>query len=141
MLVIKQHRIYRQDIKANPHTLYLFGDNLDRVGFGGQAKEMRGEPNSFGIATKRKASHNYHEDYFHDSEEDVREIIDEEFSKLHKEVTKTIYTPNQFFLYMKVYTSIVIPLDGIGTGLSKLPQYAPKLLEYINIKLKELESL
>lgn len=40
MIVIKQFRIYRKDIQANPHILYIFGDNLDRKGFGGQAAEM-----------------------------------------------------------------------------------------------------
>lgn len=41
--------IKRQDLKSNPNTQYLFGDNLKRSGFGGQAKEMRGEPNAIGI--------------------------------------------------------------------------------------------
>jgi hypothetical protein len=44
--------IYRRDLRANPESLYLFGDNTKRVGIGGQAREMRGEPNAVGIATK-----------------------------------------------------------------------------------------
>jgi hypothetical protein len=31
---------------------YVFGDNGRRIGFGGQAKEMRGEPNAIGVATE-----------------------------------------------------------------------------------------
>lgn len=135
MLIIKQKMIFREDIKANPHLLYIFGDNLKRYGFGGQAKEMRGEPNSFGIATKRLASHNYPEDYFHDEDPDVIGIIDEEFKELKKFVHEKIS------LYEHYFQAIVIPLDGIGTGLSKLPEKAPKLLEYINKKLEGLKEL
>lgn len=129
MIVLRQHRIYKQDIQANPDVLYVFGDNLDRQGYGGQAREMRGHKNSFGIATKRTISHSYPDDYFFDHEEDVIPIIDQEFSKL------------QTHIYNSQYKAIVIPLDGIGTGLSKMPQYAPKALEYINQKLQKLERM
>lgn len=137
MIVIRQHRIYRKDIQANRNVLYIFGDNLDRVGFGGQAKEMRDEPNSFGIATKRKASHNYYEDYFHDEQEDVVGIIEAEFKRLHEHIeTRVSQFTGEYY-----YQAMVIPLDGIGTGLSKLPEKAPKLLEYINKRLEALELL
>ena len=145
MLVLRQHRIYRSDLRANPRVLYIFGDNLDREGMGGQAKEMRGEPNAFGIATKRKISHGYPEDYFHDGEPDTIEVLKGEFWALQKKVR------NDYFVIQndrKVtthdsdynYDAIVIPSDGIGTGLSKMPQYAPQALEFINERLKELEN-
>lgn len=124
MIVIYQHRIYRQDIKANPSVLYIFGDNLERKGFGGQAKEMRGEPNSFGIATKRRMSHGSYEDYFHDEEEDSAKTLAQEFFKLWKAAP--------------FYKAVVIPSDGIGTGLAKLSEYAPNLLEYINKQLRQI---
>lgn len=129
MLIIKQHRIYRQDLKNNPNLLYIFGDNLDREGLGGQAGEMRGEPNAFGIATKRSISHSSAEDYFFDDQPDAVDIIDEEFDRLHKYLLETDGD----------YYAIVLPSDGLGTGLSRLPETAPKLLEYINGKLEELE--
>ena len=43
----------RAEIRANPTALYVFGDNLLRVGLGGQARECRGEPNAVGIPTKK----------------------------------------------------------------------------------------
>ena len=52
-MVIYQHRIFRKDLKNNPTVLYLFGDNRLRKGLGGQAREMRGEPNALGIRTKK----------------------------------------------------------------------------------------
>ena len=53
MPVIYQKRICRDDLRRNPNAVYIFGDNEARTGLGGQAREMRGEPNAMGIATKR----------------------------------------------------------------------------------------
>ena len=33
-------------------TVFVFGDNMERCGFGGQAAAMRGEPNAVGVPTK-----------------------------------------------------------------------------------------
>lgn len=124
MLVIKQHRIYRQDLQNNPDVLYIFGDNLERTGFGGQAKEMRGEPNAFGVVTKRKAAHGSSDCYFFDSQKDAKDAVVSDIIELYKK--------------MRNCEAVIIPLDGIGTGLAKLSEYAPILLNYIN---KELENL
>lgn len=129
MLVMRQFRIHRQDIQANKRVLYIFGDNLERVGFGGQAREMRGEPNSFGIATKRKAAHGTDDCYFHDNQFDIELILQEEFNRLYKAVEENDYQ------------AIVVPFDGIGTGLSRLPEFAPKLLRKINYLLINLRNL
>lgn len=126
MHIIKQHRIYREDLKANPQLLYIFGDNTVRTGFGGQACEMRGEPNAFGIITKKLPSHTYPVSYFFDRDE-YKSIVDNDFRCLRDRI------------YNGKYKALVIPTDGIGTGLAKLKEYAPKMLEYINNKLKELE--
>lgn len=121
MIIIKQHRIYRTDIQSNPNVLYIFGDNLKRTGFGGQALEMRGEPNSFGFATKRKPEYGFEDCYFHDYDEDVLDIVDEELLRLRDRLS--------------LFEAVVIPSEGIGTGLALLPKKAPKLLEYINNQL------
>ncbi len=52
-MIIFQKFIYREDLKNNQGVIYLFGDNDMRRGRGGQAKEMRGEPNSIGIRVKK----------------------------------------------------------------------------------------
>lgn len=135
-LIIKQHRIYRVDIQANRNMLYLFGDNLDRQGMGGQAAEMRGEPNSFGIATKRSINHSYPDDYFFDGQDDVIEIIDREFGNLQAKLF-TVYGPDNI---VEHYDGIIIPMDGLGTGLSRMPELAPKALEYLDAKLEGLKN-
>ena len=52
MPILFRHMIYRKQLKDNPNILYVFGDNMVRQGYGGQAREMRGEPNAVGIPTK-----------------------------------------------------------------------------------------
>ena len=52
MPLIRQKWITRDDLKSNRNQIYVFGDNMIREGYGGQAAAMRGEPNSFGIPTK-----------------------------------------------------------------------------------------
>ena len=56
MTVIFQKWISRSDLALNSDILYLFGDNLERAGFGGQAKECRGMKNAVGVATKKSPS-------------------------------------------------------------------------------------
>lgn len=51
MPLLFQNTIRRAHLRANPKNLYLFGDNEQRRGLGGLARECRGEPNAVGIAT------------------------------------------------------------------------------------------
>jgi hypothetical protein len=77
-MIIYQSRIYRADLRANPDVLYVFGDNAIRRGYGGQAGEMRGEPNARGVATKWSPG-NHPNDYFSDLQYDKAiQIIDED---------------------------------------------------------------
>ena len=45
-------RYTRALIQSNPTALFVFGDNLKRIGYGGQAGEARGCLNAIGIPTK-----------------------------------------------------------------------------------------
>lgn len=49
--------ITREYVRANRDKLFLFGDNLERRGLGGQAAAMRDEPNAIGIPTKKSPSY------------------------------------------------------------------------------------
>lgn len=125
MIILKQFCIYRQDIQANRNILYLFDDNLERSGFEGQAAEARGEPNTFGIATKRAPGFEL-ENHFHDAEGAIQ-VLHKEFEILSE------------VLYRSEYDGLVVPLNGIGTGLPKLHEYAPKALQFIEMQLKQIE--
>jgi len=125
MLMIKQHRIYRVDLKNNPNVLYLFGDNLARTGFGGQAAEMRGEPNAHGFATKVSPGHNV-EDLVFDGNILHKAVIDAELFSLKKRLDEC------------AWDAVVWPLDGIGTGLAAMQDNAPILLKYLTDQIFNL---
>lgn len=112
--------IYREDLRNEPDSFFLFGDNLHKYGYGGQAREMRDEPNAIGIPTKRKPS-STEDSYF--SDDDYFEAvyyIDIEFNKI---------PPN---------SKVIVPEDGLGTGLAELPQRSPLIYNYILDKIAEL---
>lgn len=129
--------IYRSDLRENPNVLYVFGDNLDRQGMGGQAAEMRGEPNAFGIATKRSISHSYPDDYFFDEQPDTKPILCKEFDALEQFILKGA----SWFNRKPMWKALVIPADGLGTGLSRMPEFAPKALEYIDYRIEQLRYI
>lgn len=48
--VIKQSWITREDLRANPDLVYVYGDNAAREGQRGLARQMRHEPNAHAIS-------------------------------------------------------------------------------------------
>lgn len=126
MTLIYQNIITREDLRANSDAKYIFGDNLQRAGFGGQAKAMRGEPNAIGVATKY-APGMTEKCFFSDDDFDyLSSRIDADFKPA--------------FVHAKRGGLVVFPLNGIGTGLSELPKRAPRLNAYIEFVIKDLAS-
>lgn len=125
MKVVFQKWITRQDLRDNPDKVYVFGDNLERVGMGGQAREMRGEPNAFGIPTKRKPT--MEEDAFF-SDESVEDLVAvyQSLSDLDR-----LAGPDG---------TVVVPYDGLGTGLSQLPKRAPGIYTVIRMVFDALSG-
>ena len=103
--------ITRQMIRNEPDKLFVFGDNLQRKGLGGQAKEMRGEPNAVGIPTKWAPSMD--EDAF---------LTDNDLGIW----THCSCNDSARLLVHHANGGIIVwPEDGIGTGLAQLPQRSP----------------
>lgn len=126
MTVIYQKWIMREDLQNNPGVYYLFGDNLQRRGLGGQAKAMRGEPNAIGVATKKDCTMRP-SDFFTDDEYEANcEQIDADLEMA--------------FEMVRCGKIVVIPADGLGTGLSELPQRAPKTNAYLVARLEKLKN-
>jgi hypothetical protein len=127
MPLIYQKRISRADLRANPEQIYVFGDNVQRKGLGGQAYEMRGEPNSFGIPTKWFPKMTP-EAFFWDSQRDkIEPILDPLYLHLIR--------------ILKEGRTIVWPEDDIGTGMSRMNVYAPKIwAELRDIRINLLEK-
>lgn len=125
MPLIYQKMIVRADLQRNPQVLYVFGDNLQRTGFGGQAKEMRGEPNAIGVATKR-APGRRDCDYFSDDDLAFNEL--------------SIYSDLKEVMDALARGRVVVwPADGLGTGLSQLPTRAPQTWDYLERCRKSFE--
>jgi hypothetical protein len=108
MPIETQKWIKRQDLRNNRDKLYIFGDNLSRVGYGGQAKEMRGEPNAVGIPTKAHPGL-----YLSDAADLPRLAIC--LRQHFADLIAALYQGK----------TIVLPADGIGTGLADLQNQAP----------------
>ena len=120
MPVVFQKWYFRADAQTNRDVLYLFGDNERRVGYGGQAKEMRNEPNAVGVATKQDPGTFWSDDRFaHNCK-----VIEEDLTRA--------------FEHVKRGGIIVLPLDGLGSGLSELPKRAPRTNAYLLERLRAL---
>jgi len=119
--------ITRRQVQSNKDVLFAFGDNNIRKGLGGQAKEMRGEPNAFGISTKKLPA-STPDAYMTDSElEANKQVITSDVNKL----IAAWNTGN--------YTRVIVP--QIGVGLAGLPTRAPKTYAHLTAELDRLKSI
>ncbi len=108
-------------LRKHPDLVFVFGDNLSRIGSGGQAI-IRDEPNTFGLVTKRNPDHKPGS-YMTGTPEDY-EAVASDLDRLHQLISTG--------------TSIVFPSSGLGTGLARLQTTAPDLLAYIDAEVSKL---
>lgn len=116
MPLITQLFIDRYTIRAHPEHFYVFGDNLQRTGSGGQASQMRNEANALGLITKRRPT--MHPTAF---------LRDTDLRWLLTENRTVIYMLTE---HLKLGRTVVWPESGIGTGLAQLESHAPEVLQY-----------
>ena len=109
-------------MEANPHVLFVFGDNLTRKGKGGQACVREAE-NAVGIATKLLPAMT--EDSFFESEEQAIDTITYDLA-FALEMSKRRNKP------------LVFPSTGLGNGLAKLDTMYPEAYEYLNDQITKL---
>lgn len=109
--------ITRKLVRAEPFILFVFGDNMAGTGFGGQAKEMRGEENSVGIPTKLLPSMEEGAFFRNTDFERAKPKIDAAFVRL--------------FIHAAHGGEIYWPADGIGTGRAELKKRAPRIWDLI----------
>lgn len=108
--------ITRDMLRDNPEGIYVFGDNVARKGFGGQAAEMRGEPNAIGVATKRHPS-NTPLAFFHPDNDGDRVALESDLNRV-------------VGYYLKGF-QIYAPKAGLGTERARLKEKAPVLFNLI----------
>ncbi len=114
----------REQIKAAPDTLYIFGDNFERKGFGGQAAEARGEPNAVGIPTKRAPS--MRPDAF---------LTNADLLQLQATAGPAI---ERLRGHLNAGGEVVMPAAGIGTGLAQMATRAPACWAWLCAELQAL---
>ena len=125
-IVRRIRHITRAMVRAEPQTIWVFGDNMAGAGFAGQAREMRGEPNALGVPTKWSPRRD-HAAYFCDDDADnpdVRIAIIAAFQHMRSA--------------LKGGRDVVIPADGLGTGLAELPTRAPRIHRAIEARIAAL---
>jgi hypothetical protein len=115
-------------VRADGDTLYVYGDNMQGRGMGGQAAAMRGEPNTIGVSTKW-APERRESAYFTDDDlqnRDVWHAIHGAFQGMRDALAAG--------------RNVVIPADGLGTGLAELPTRAPKIHAMIEVAIAGLSE-
>jgi hypothetical protein len=123
----REQRITRPMLRAEANTLWVFGDTLVQLGLGGQAREMRGEPNAVGIPTKRLPSRSF-EAYLTDDDIHVfREAIKQPVRRLAN--------------HLQAGGMVVWPAAGISPVRADLQNRAPQIWEILERAQKKLEAL
>jgi len=98
--------------------LFVFGDNEQRIGKGGQAI-IRGCPNTIGLRTKRSIAEFWTDRDYHRN----CKLIDED---IHS-ILSALYLGYR----------IVFASSGYGNGLAELPTRAPETYLYLKNKLDD----
>lgn len=113
--------ITREMLRVDREARFVFGDNTARHGLGGQAREMRGEPNAIGVATKRRPGRN-DADYFYDDSSADLEVLDADLDRVAAAMNEG--------------RIIYISKLGLGTGRSEMPVRAPMLYRHLVSRLR-----
>ena len=129
MTVLRMSRVLRNDARANPDAIFLFGDNDMRAGYGGQAEELRGEPNAVGIRTKLTPSW-----------DEGAYFTDAGFDRFTSMIRQDL-EPVKRALACDPARIVVIPLDGLGTGRARMPRRAPRIFAFLVAELNALRGI
>jgi hypothetical protein len=109
--------------RAEPETLWVFGDNLRRAGMGGQAV-IRGLPNAVGIPTKRAPSWR-----------DWAFFTDADLARYNDASTDAWV---RLMEHVAVGGEVVLPFDDLGTGRAELKRRAPRVWAELQSDVNEL---
>lgn len=119
-------RYSREEIRANRRKIYIFGDNMQQRGLGGQAGAARFEPNTIGVPTKWRPGRG-RADYFSDADLfEVMPSITHSFRRMRD--------------ILRAGETIVWPEDGVGSGRAELKQRAPMIAEFIQLCIRALQK-
>lgn len=100
--------IKREDLRAAPKARFVFGDNRQRIGMGGQAGAMRGEPNAIGVATLHAPGV-----FYGPNDADALAAVTVDLAKVAAAIAEG--------------REVYVPRDGLGTGIARLTEHAPAI--------------
>jgi len=127
MPILLQNKITTNDLVNNDFCVYIYGDNLKRVGMGGLAKICRPYSNTVGVAVKNYPAMDEGAFFSDQNFELHKGQIDEDMEKVAK--------------HLREGRVVVFPTGGIGSGLAQLPERAPQLYAYLSEKVARLIKL
>lgn len=105
-------------VQENPDLLFVFGDNLEQKGTGGQAC-IRYAENSYGIPTKVEPTMDEQRAFFRDEFMELNALV---FASCIEELRD----------HLQRGKTIVFPSTGLGNGYAQLYKRAPKSWELLN---------
>ena len=121
-IIIEKEYFSPKICRENPQNLYIFGENQAQQGTkirgAGQAI-IRGQNNAFGFCTKKSL-------YEYWTDEEKAENVDQ----IERDIKALLHFSKDF--------TLVFPYNGLGTGLSKLHQKAPKTFLYLSRRLLDM---
>lgn len=108
-------------------SLFIFGDNDKKIGCKGQACIRHSfVKNVVGIPTKKepnfKTTSYYNDNELEINKQKINNAIDLILKRLKEEK----------------FVGIILPKDGLGTGLADLKNKAPLTFEYLNLAIENL---
>ena len=116
-----------KDTKKYQDYIFIFGDNDEGSGMGGQAC-IRYESNALGIPTKKKSS-SAKNAYYNDEEFFLN------VNNINKNIKKILNKCKT-----SRFKGIFLPKDGLGTGLAKLDEKAPLTYKYLKLAITALKK-
>lgn len=110
-------------VESNPDLLFVFGDNLESKGTGGQAC-IRHAENAFGIPTKVEPTMDEQRAFFCDEFIELNALV---FTACISHLKSIINAGGV----------VVFPFTGLGNGYAQMSKRAPKTWELFNKMLLE----
>ena len=124
--IIQNEWFTKEQVYSSPGVTFVFGDNEQRRGFGGQAKVCRGFPNTIGIRTKVAPTMRVEHLWYDKDCDEKAYLIDQDFWLVKDKLIDG--------------ETIIYPADGVGTGMSCLHINAPLLLQHIELWVEHLKE-
>ena len=117
MPVSFQRWIKESDLELNPDVLYVFGDNNERWGKGGLAKECRGKRNAVGVRTKKAPTM-----------DPTAFLSDVEYDQNVEWINQDMI---RVLRHLEEGRQVVFPTAPLGSGRAELDKRAPRTFKYI----------